>query len=312
MNLGFETPDGWSSQQSTLLTLMSTPVTQGTKSLRASNPPGNTEIVSANFPASLAPQGCTRAIVDVFVPTNQPNGSVSLVISVPSAGVNNVNLGSVSTTGRPTNQFSQFEFALPTAVRTALDSNATDVSIKIVLNIAAFSGPLFVDNVRFLLPPPALSSLDPILSFEDITKWTPSPGSIQSDTAIKTHLTKSLKVQSAPATMTMTSANFATGALNSPLGKFRIDLRKPSTQPNPNHGTFSVTFDIPSAGITNVATTAASLTSLPGNTFSMIELNLPANVKLAVNGEYSDMRVKLVLTVTAGTGPWYLDNIRFV
>jgi hypothetical protein len=312
VNLGFETPDGWSSPQSTLLTLMSTPVTQGTKSLRASNPPGTTEIVSANFPASLAPQGCTRAIVDVFVPTNQPNGSVSLVISVPSAGVNNVNLGSVSTTGRPTNQFSQFEFALPTAVRTALDSNATDVSIKIVLNVAAFSGPWFVDNVRFLLPPPPLSSLDPILSFEDITKWTPSPGTIQSDTAIKTHLTKSLKVQSAPATMTITSANFATGALNSPLGKLRIDLRKPSTQPNPNHGTFSVTFDIPSAGITNVATTAASLTPLPGNTFSMIELNLPANVKLAVNGEYGDMRVKLVLSVTSGTGPWYLDNIRFV
>ena len=312
VNLGFETPDGWSSPQSTLLTLVSTPVTQGTKSLRASNPPGTIEIVSANFPASLAPQGCTRAIVDVFVPTNQPNGSVSLVISVPSAGVNNVSLGSVSTTGRPTNQFSQFEFALPTGVRTALDGNATDVSIKIVLNVAAFSGPWFLDNVRFLLPPPALSTLDPILSFEDITKWTASPGTIQSDTAIKTHLTKSLKVTSAPATMTITSANFATGALNSPLGKFRIDLRKPSTQPNPNHGTFSVTFDIPSAGITNVSTTAASLTPLPGNTFAMIELNLPDNVKLAVNGEYGDMRVKLVLTVTSGTGPWYLDNIRFV
>jgi hypothetical protein len=310
VNLGFETPDGWSSPQSTLLTLMSTPVTQGTKSLRASNPPGTTEIVSANFPASLAPQGCTRAIVDVFVPTNQPNGSLSLVISVPSAGVNNVSLGSVSTTGRPTNQFSQFEFALPTAVRTALDSNATDVSIKIVLNVAAFSGPWFVDNVRFLLPPPVLSTLDPILSFEDITKWTPSPGTIQSDTAVKTHLTKSLKVTSAPATMTMTSANFATGALNSPLGKFRIDVRKPSTQTNPS--TLTVTFDIPSAGITNVSTTAASLTPLPGNAFALVELNLPADVKLAVNGEYSDMRIKLVLAVTANTGPWYLDNIRFV
>jgi len=311
VDLGFETVAGWSSPQSALLTQMTTPVTQGTKSLRVSNLPGTTEIVSANFSANLAPQGCTRVIVDVFVPTNLPNGTVGVVISAPSAGVNNVSLGTISTTGRPTNRYSQFEFALPTNVRTALDGTASDVTVKIVLAVTAGSGPWFIDAVRFLVPPPALSTLDPILSFEDTSKWTASPGTIVGDTAVKTHLTKSLKVQSAPASMTITSANFATGALNAPLGKFRIDLRKPSTQPNPNHGTLTVTFDIPSAGITNVSTTAASLTPLPGNTFSLIELNLPADVKLAVNGEYNDMRVKLVLTVTSGTGPWYLDNIRF-
>ena len=50
-----------------------------------------------------------------------------------------------------------------------------DVSLKISLAINSGSGPWFIDNVRFLLPPPALSTLDPILSFEDQTKWSSAP-----------------------------------------------------------------------------------------------------------------------------------------
>jgi hypothetical protein len=311
VDLGFENVAGWSSPQSALLTQVTTPVTQGTKSLRVSNPPGTTEIVSANFSANLAPQGCTRVIVDVFVPTNQPNGTVGVVISVPSANVNNVSLGTVSTTGRPTNQFGQFEFALPTAVRTALDGAASDVSIKVVLGVAAFSGPWFIDNIRFLGPPPALSTLDPILSFEDTSKWTCAQVGLTSSTTVKTHLTKSLKVNTAPGAMTIVSAAFATGALSAPSGKFRIDLRKPS-QSGTNHGTFSVQFDIPSAGISNVSTASVAMTPLAANAFAQVELDLPGNVKLAVNGEYGDMRVKLIVNAVSGTGPWHFDNIRFV
>jgi hypothetical protein len=180
-----------------------------------------------------------------------------------------------------------------------------------VLAVPAFSGPWFIDNIRFLVPPPALSTLDPILSFEDTSKWTCAQVGLTNSTTVKTHLTKSLKVNTAPGAMTIVSAAFATGALNAPTGKFRIDLRKPS-QSGTNHGTFSVQFDVPSAGITNVSTASVSMTPLAANAFAQVEVDLPANVKLAVNGEYGDMRVKLIVNAVSGTGPWHFDNIRFV
>jgi hypothetical protein len=54
------------------------------------------------------------------------------------------------------------------------------------------------------------------------------------------------------------------------------------------------------------------MTPLAANAFAQVELDLPANVKLAVNGEYGDMRVKLIVNAVSGTGPWHFDNIRFV
>jgi DNA-binding protein YbaB len=314
VDLGFETVAGWSTPGAALLTQVTTPVTQGAKALQISNLPGSVDIVTASFSANLAPQGTTRLLVDLFVPFNQPSGSLVATISAPSAGVNNVNLGSVSTTGRPQNAYSQFEFALPTAVRTALDGTASDVSLKLTLNVAANSGPWTLDNVRFLLAPPALSTLDPILSFEDTTKWTCAEVALTSSTTVKSNLTKSLQITTAPANPChLVSAVFASGALSAPLGKFRIDLWKPSTQPNPNfHGQFQLFIDIPSAGITNASTSVVDLKPLAGNAFSTIELALPADVVLAINGEYSDVKLRPVLTLVQGTGPWRLDFIRFV
>jgi hypothetical protein len=120
-------------------------------------------------------------------------------------------------------------------------------------------------------------------------------------------------VNTAPGAMTIVSVPFATGPLSSPLGKFRIDLRKPSNQPNPGwHGQFSVQFDVPSAGILNAATSLVEMTPLPANSFAMVELALPANVALAVNSEYNDLKIKLIVNAIAGSGPWHFDNIRFV
>jgi DNA-binding protein YbaB len=313
VDLSFETSSGWSSPQATL-TLVSSPVTHGSKSLQISGSAGLKEVVSANFPATLAPQGCTRMIVDVRVPTGQTSGNLSVVINIPSAGVNNVNLGNLNFTGHTTNQFTPFEFALPTAVRTALDGSATDVSIKIVFSSASGAGPWYIDNARFLLPVAPLSSLDPILSFEDTTKWSSTQTTVSGNTQFKTHLTKSLRVTTAPGWLQLVSAPFTTGPLNAPLGKFRIDLRKPNpTQPNPSwHGQFQLQIDVPSAGISNATTGTVELTPLAANAFVMIELALPSNVVSIVNSEFDDMKLKLTLNVVAGSGPWHVDNIRFV
>jgi hypothetical protein len=311
VDLGFENVAGWSSPQATLSSI-SNPVTQGMKSLKVTGS-GQKEIVSALFPATLAPQGCTRCLVDLWVPTGQTSGNLSVVISVPSAGVNNLSLGTVNFAGHPTNQFSQFELNLPTAVRSALDGNATDVSLKLVLSSSSGPGPWYIDNVRFLLPVSPLSSLDPILSFEDGTKWWSPHTTLTTTTQFKTHLTRSLRVASAPGWLQAISVPFATAPLNAPLGKFRIDLRKPSNQPNQWwHGQFQLQVDVPSAGIAGATTGTIELTPLPSNTFVMLELVLPSNVAYVVNNQYEDLVLKLTLNAVPGSGPWHLDNIRFV
>jgi DNA-binding protein YbaB len=316
VDLGFETISGWSSPQAVLSSVQN-PVTQGARSLQIASAPGAMDVASANFSADLAPQGATRLMIDLWVPANQPNptffGNLSAIISVPSRSVNNVNLGTIALTPRPTNQFNQFEFALPTAVRSALDATASDVSVKIVMSVNAGSGPWFIDNVRFLLPPAPLSSLDAILSFEDLTKWSCAQTALSSSTTTKTHLTKSLRVATAPGWHQIISQPFGSAPLSAPLGKLRIDLRKPSNQPNASwHGQFQLQVDVPSAGISNATTAVVELKPLAADAFSLIELALPATVVNVVNGDYGDLKLKLVMNVTTNSGPWHLDNIRFV
>ena len=70
--------------------------------------------------------------------------------------------------------------------------------------------------------------------------------------------------------------------------------------------------DVPSAGISGATTGTVELTPLASNTFVMIELTLPANIVYVVNNQYEDMVLKLILNIVSGSGPWHLDNIRFV
>ncbi len=321
VDLGFETIAGWSSSQAAL-TSSANPIIQGARSLQISNATGATEIVSATFSANLAPTGVTRLLVELWVPSNQPNptlfGNFSVVISIPSAGINQVNLGSQGLTGRPLNQFSGFEFPLPTAVRQALDGQHDDVSLKLVLNINSGSGPWFVDNVRFLLPAPATpqppASLNPILSFEDGTKWSSPQVALTTSTAQKTHLQRALQVPVGAGSTQVVSVPFSSAELSAPQGRFKLDLRVPSIASNPaSYGRFQLRVDVPSAGIQDAATALVELTPLPKNVFNTLDVVLPTKVKDALDGTHTDVRLKLVFSnVPSGSGPYYLDNIRFI
>jgi len=319
VDLGFETVAGWSSPQSVMLTSVTNPVTQAARSLQITNVTGTTNIVSANFPSSKAPSGATRAIVDLFVPSNQPNptnvGTASLVISIPSASINNLSLGTIGLTSLTRNQFSQLEYALPASVRTALSTARSDVSLKLTLAITSGSGPWYVDNIRFLAPPPALSTLDPILSFETLSNWSCAQTALTSSTTSKTNLTKSLEVTKVPsaAQLRIVSVPFASGALSAPTGKVRIDYFKPSNQQNSGwHGQFQMIFDSPSAGLIGVSTPLVELTPLAMNVFTTIEQVLPPAVAAVVNGEYTDLKLTLFLNAVVNSGPHRFDWIRFV
>jgi DNA-binding protein YbaB len=320
VDLGFENLAGWSSPQATLVSAQN-PVIQGARSLKINTAPGPVEIASAKFSADLAATGVTRLLVELWVPANQPNptlfGNLSASISIPSASINNVSLGSLGMTSRPLNQFSVFDFPLPASVQTALNGTHTDVSLKLTLGATSGSGPWYFDNVRFSLPAPAPpsppTSLNPILSFEDQTKWSSSQAALTRVSSPKTHSNNALKVTSPQATTQIVSVPFSSSALSAPTSRVRIDVWASSTQPDPsNHGRLQLRVDVPSAGITDAATTIVDLTPLPKNVFNTIELVLPTNVKNAIDGTFNDVKLKLVLTVAPGAGPYHFDNIRFI
>lgn len=318
VDLGFENISGWSSPQATL-TSVPNPVSEGARSLQITNVTGMTDIVSARFSSALAAQGTTRMLVDLWLPSNQPNptffGNVTALISIPSAGLTAVNLGTLSLTQLPQNQWSTLEYTLPESVRQALDATHTDVSLRLVLGINPGSGPWFIDNVRFGVPtpPPPPPSLDSILSFEDLTRWSSPQVSLSTSTLHKTHLLRSLRFPVMNGWTQAISVPFSTASLSAPQGKVRVALRAPASQPNQFwHGQLSVFFDVPSLGIQNAQTPQVELTPLAKEVFNVLDLTLPANVRNAINATHPDLVVKLTLNVPSGAQPHYVDHLRFL
>jgi len=313
VDLGFETTQGWSCTQA-LLTSVTSPASQGSHSLQITNVTGSVQIASANFSSTVSPSGATRLLIDLWVPLNQPNpsnwGTFTILISIPSAGITNVSLGTVTITGRPQNQFSPCEFALPSAVQTALAAARSDVSLKLQLAITAGSSPWYLDNIRFAVPQ---VSPDVILSFEDVTKWSCSQVTITRVSSPKSHLQYSLKFTSVPSWFEIISVAFSSATLSAPQGTLKMDMWLPTSQPNPSwYGQVQIFVNVPSAGIYGASAGPVQLTSLPTGRFNTLTFTLPANVVSAINGTYDDVSLKLTFSLPSGAGPYYIDNIRFV
>lgn len=318
VSLGFETIAGWSSPQA-LLSSVTNPITQGTRSLQISNVTGMTDIISANFSSALAAQGATLLRVDLWVPSNQPNptffGSMAAIVSIPSAGISSANLGSRALTPLAQNQFNALEFNLPNNVRQALDGNHADVSLRLVLSVNSGSGPWYIDNVNFGAPPspPPPPSLDPILSFEDLTQWSSPQVSLSTSTQHKTHLLRSLRFPVMNGWTQAISVSFSTATISAPQGKVRIDLRAPVSQPNQWwHGQFLMLFSVPSLEIQDAQSSQVELTPLSKDVFNTLELTLPTNVRDAINTSHPNIVVKVTLNVPSGAQPHYVDNLRFL
>jgi DNA-binding protein YbaB len=318
VDLGFENVAGWSSPQA-LLASVPNPVTQGSRSLKISNVTGMTDVVSASFSSALAVQGATRLLIDLWLPSSQPNptyfGNLTAMISIPSAGIVALKLGALGLTSLGQNQFNTLEYALPANVRTALDGSHTDVSLRLVLCVNSGSGPWYIDNVRFAVPavPVPPPSLDPTLSFEDLTRWSSPQVALSTSTSFKTHLQRSLRFPVMNGWTQAISLPFSTATVTASQGKARIDLRAPSSQPNQWwHGQLVLSFSIPSLGIQDAQTSPVELTPLAKEVFNSIELTLPTNVRDAINGSHPDLIVKVTLNVPAGAQAHYVDNLRFL
>ncbi|WP_437604860.1 hypothetical protein WMF20_27080 [Sorangium sp. So ce834] len=98
-----------------------------------------------------------------------------------------------------------------------------------------------------------------------------------------------------------------------PVGnKLRLDFFTSAIQPDPSWvGTVVALISILSAGIHNQFVGSAGLTPLPRNVFSPITFTLAAPTVAALNASPSDVSITLELTLNPGSGPYFLDNLRF-
>ena len=116
---GFEDPTHWSSS---VALSSSSNHTQGAASLGVAAH-GYTTVTSVALPSLTGVTGLAR--IDLLLPTAQANpywyGTAELYVSVPSKGVNNLDLGLIELTGKPLNQFLSLDYTLPASLVSRAD-----------------------------------------------------------------------------------------------------------------------------------------------------------------------------------------------
>jgi len=151
VHLGFEDSSGWTSPQAQLASV-TTPVNQGTRSLRVANITGSTEIIGSLFSTAGVGASVTRLRLDLWVSTTQPTpsavGEVQLFATIPGANVYGAFVGVVDLTPLSRGVWSLIDLELPPTTRDAIRAHR-NTQLKIVLNVTSGSGPYFLDNIRF-------------------------------------------------------------------------------------------------------------------------------------------------------------------
>ncbi|XXT19419.1 hypothetical protein WME94_55270 [Sorangium sp. So ce429] len=151
--LGFEKPGAWTAT-SALLSQHTGRVKEGIASLELRPLSRASSITSASFSAAgLTPVGSTIKL-DVFLPKALPgqnlNGSIQARLSIPSAGINDLSVGSVSLTSLTRGAFSTAAFpALPASAVDALNAAPSDVQLQFAFDMTIGSRPYYLDNIRF-------------------------------------------------------------------------------------------------------------------------------------------------------------------
>ena len=145
--LGFEDPSFWS--LSAGKKARSLDHSEGEASLEVSEISW-AEIVST--PLSTADIGNPAHIsVDLKLPATQPNpywfGAAQLYLESPSRNLFNAFVAQRELTGLPTERFVSLVFEVPQWIRNALSSGASDLKLKIALNVPSGSGKYRLDNL---------------------------------------------------------------------------------------------------------------------------------------------------------------------
>jgi hypothetical protein len=307
---------------------------EGAGSLAISNS-GNTTITSAAL-SSLGPVA-DKLTLDVLLPTVQPNpswlGTVQLVVECPSQQLWYEALAERPLQGQPLGQFVRFEFPLSASTQQKLSTGSyTDLRFKLLLNVPSGAGPWLVDRLAVgdagggsggsggtsggtsggsegQAGSSGTSANSPILGFESTTLWTATGATL---TASDTHLEGAQAVEASGLGYAEITSNPLTtvDSVGSVVG---FDL----SVPNPVGDVFwwgsaAISLDCPSRGLYNRWLGQQEIDGSALGRFRRVEVALPDDVKTALTtGTYADLRVKVILNVPQGSGPYVLDHFTF-
>ncbi|WP_437685514.1 hypothetical protein [Sorangium sp. So ce176] len=153
---------------------------------------------------------------------------------------------------------------------------------------------------------------NPVLGFERSGLWTSSQAPLSLVTGWVTEGIRALRIGTPNAWNQIKSAPFSAAGL-APVGnKLKLDFFTSPVQPNPSWlGAVAVQISIPSAGIHNQFVGTTNLSPLDQNAFSTFTYTLAAPTVTALNASPSDVSLTIELNVNAGSGPYFVDNLRF-
>jgi len=149
-----------------------------------------------------------------------------------------------------------------------------------------------------------------VFGFEDAAQWS-STVALSSST---TH-TQGTTALGVAAKNYVEVNSVKLGSLTGVTSMLGLDVRLPTTQPNPFwYGFVQLLVSAPSKGINNVFLGTQELTGRPLAQYFPLTFSLPANVVTTLKaGGYSDFTVKLVVNVPSNaTGTYLFDNLHFM
>jgi hypothetical protein len=151
---GFENLALWSVSSGTKQHV--TPATEGSKALGVSG--FSYTSITSQVVHQLSGVSSELAL-DVKLPSAASWGDVRIILRAPSKGIWYADLGTKALNTLGSGSYRTLKFAVPAAIRTALEANPTDLRVEIAVNGPGFSAPVAFDNLRFTGAPPTPSSV---------------------------------------------------------------------------------------------------------------------------------------------------------
>jgi hypothetical protein len=171
---------------------------------------------------------------------------------------------------------------------------------------------LLICGAQPIITPKKRPTPHDIMRFETVDYWSASSGVLQSDSIRKSEGRASLRVNGGGYQI-LTSRYIQTSAIScEATGVINFDIA--NFDAAPDHywvGSLTLAANCPSALLYNVIIGSVNLTGLPTKTFRTQQMNLPASVISALNGNYKDFVFTYTFNTRAGSGPYYLDKMYF-